>query len=41
MAKPDTSPLVRSSLVEDTTDKGHITKSSGSIPRYTLFVRID
>jgi hypothetical protein len=27
-------------LVEDTTGKGH-TKSSGSTPRYTLFVPID
>ena len=28
-------------LVEDTTGKGHITKSSGGIPRYTIFVPID
>jgi hypothetical protein len=28
-------------LVEDTTGKGHITKSSGSTPRYTLFVPIE
>jgi len=28
-------------LVEDTTGKDHITKSSGSTPRYTLFVPID
>jgi hypothetical protein len=28
-------------LVEDTTGKGHITKSSGSTPRYTLFLPID
>ena len=28
-------------LVEDTTGKGHVTKSSGSTPRYTLFVPID
>jgi quercetin dioxygenase-like cupin family protein len=28
-------------LVEDTTGKGHITKSSGSTPRHTLFVPID
>jgi hypothetical protein len=28
-------------LVEDTTGKGHITKSSGEIPRYTIFVPID
>ena len=28
-------------LVEDTTGKGHITKSSGSKPRHTIFVSID
>jgi len=28
-------------LVEDTTGKGHITKSSGGNPRYTIFVPID
>jgi quercetin dioxygenase-like cupin family protein len=28
-------------LVEDTTGKGHITKSSGEIPRHTIFVPID
>jgi quercetin dioxygenase-like cupin family protein len=28
-------------LVEDTTGKGHITKSTGSNPRYTIFVPID
>jgi len=28
-------------LVEDTTGKGHIIKSSGGIPRYTIFVPID
>jgi hypothetical protein len=28
-------------LVEDTTGKGHITKSSGDNPRYTIFVPID
>src|SRR6266567_3305883 len=28
-------------LVEDTAGKGHITKSSGSTPRYTIFVPID
>jgi hypothetical protein len=32
---------VRSVLVEDTTGKGHITKSSGGIPRSTIFVPID
>jgi hypothetical protein len=28
-------------LVEDTTGKGHITKSSGTEPRHTIFVPID
>jgi len=28
-------------LVEDTTGKGHITKSSGAKPRHTIFVPID
>jgi uncharacterized cupin superfamily protein len=28
-------------LVEDTTGKGHITKSSGDKPRHTIFVPID
>jgi hypothetical protein len=28
-------------LVEDITGKGHITKSSGGKPRYTIFVPID
>lgn len=28
-------------LVEDTTGKGHITKSSGGTPRYTIFVPVD
>jgi hypothetical protein len=28
-------------LVEDTTGKGHITKSSGDKPRQTIFVPID
>jgi hypothetical protein len=41
MAKPATSMLVRLSSSKDTTGKGHITKSSGSTPRYTLFVPID
>ena len=28
-------------LVEDTTGKGHITKSSGGVPRHTIFVPVD
>ena len=28
-------------LVEDTTGKGHITRSSGDKPRHTIFVPID
>ena len=28
-------------LVEDTTGKGHITRSSGGNPRHTIFVPID
>ena len=28
-------------LVEDTTGKGHITRSSGDKPRYTIFVPVD
>jgi hypothetical protein len=28
-------------LVEDTTGKGHITRSSGDKPRHTIFVPVD
>ena len=28
-------------LVEDTTGKGHITRSSGDRPRHTIFVPVD